>query len=94
MRAGRRFSRRQGHGGRACPAGPTDALPGGRTACPLRPRRQPWLDLICPPPPRAGVGLKTKVFVVGPLAAFAAVVFGFAVYNTVCKNAHVNLLNC
>ncbi len=53
MRAGRRFSRRQGHGGRACPADPTDALPGGRTACPLRPRRQPWLDLICPPPPRA-----------------------------------------
>lgn len=47
-----------------------------------------------PAPAPRGVGLKTKVFVVGPLAAFAAVVFGFAVYNTVCKNAHVNLLNC
>lgn len=40
------------------------------------------------------VGLATKVLVVGPLAVFAAVVFGFAIYNTVCKNAHINLLNC
>ena len=40
------------------------------------------------------VGLMTKAFVVAPLAAFAAIVFGFAVYNTVCKNSHINLLNC
>ena len=43
-------------------------------------------------PPR--MGLKTKVFIVGPLAFFAAVVFGFAFYNTICKNAHINLFNC
>ena len=42
-----------GHEGCAGPAGPTDALPGGRTACPLRPSRPPLLDLICPPQPRA-----------------------------------------
>lgn len=40
------------------------------------------------------MGLKTKVFVLVPLAAFAAVVFGFGVYNTVCKNAHVRLIDC
>lgn len=45
-------------------------------------------------PGTARMGLKTKVFVVGPLALFAAVVFGFAFYNTICKNAHVNLFNC
>ena len=42
----------------------------------------------------SSVGLKTNAFIVGPLALFAAVVFGFALYNTVCKNAHINLFNC
>ena len=40
------------------------------------------------------VGLRTNAFIVAPLAAFAAIVFGFAIYNTVCKNSHINLLNC
>lgn len=36
----------------------------------------------------------TKVFVVLPLAAFAAIIFGFAIYNTICKNSSVALLDC
>ena len=40
------------------------------------------------------VGLRTNAFIVAPLAVFAAIVFGFAVYNTVCKNSHINLLSC
>lgn len=40
------------------------------------------------------MGLKTKIFIVVPLAAFAAVIFGFGFYNTICKNAHVNLFDC
>ena len=40
------------------------------------------------------MGLLTKVFIIIPLAAFAAIIFGFGIYNTVCKNAHVNLFGC
>lgn len=40
------------------------------------------------------MGLATKVFVVIPLMAFAAVIFGFAIYNTVCKNASVAIVDC
>lgn len=36
----------------------------------------------------------TKIFVVGPLIIFAAVIFGFAIYNTVCKNSSVIVLDC
>lgn len=39
------------------------------------------------------MGLKTNLFVLVPLAAFAAVILGFGVYNTVCKNSHIPL-NC
>lgn len=40
------------------------------------------------------MGLKTKLFVVLPLIVFGCIVFGFAVYNTICKNSSVALLDC
>lgn len=40
------------------------------------------------------MGLKTKLLVVLPLAVFAAVIFGFGFYNTICKNSYVNLFDC
>lgn len=40
------------------------------------------------------MGLRTKIFVLVPLIIFAAIIFGFGMYNTICKNAHVNLLDC
>lgn len=40
------------------------------------------------------MGLMTKAFVVTPLAIFAAIIFGFAIYNTLCKNSSVAILNC
>ena len=60
----------------------------------FRPRAAAPARFYMGAPHASPVGLATKVLVVGPLAVFAAVVFGFAVYNTVCKNAHINLLNC
>ncbi|MDD9809842.1 MAG: hypothetical protein OXU86_02880 [Thaumarchaeota archaeon] len=35
--------------------------------------------------------LMSKVLVVAPLAAVAAVIFGFGIYNTLCKNSNVPL---
>lgn len=40
------------------------------------------------------MGLRTNVLVLVPLAAFAAVIFGFGIYNTVCKNSHVRIIDC
>ena len=40
------------------------------------------------------MGIMTKAFVVAPLAVFAAIIFGFAIYNTLCKNSSVAILNC
>jgi hypothetical protein len=40
------------------------------------------------------MGLKSKLFVVLPLAIFGTIIFGFAVYNTLCKNAYVDFFNC
>jgi len=40
------------------------------------------------------MGLGTKIFVVLPLAIFAAIIFGFAIYNTICKNSSVALIDC
>ncbi|MDX1595694.1 MAG: hypothetical protein R3327_02010 [Nitrosopumilaceae archaeon] len=40
------------------------------------------------------MGLKTKIFIVIPLAIFAAIIFGFGIYNTVCKNASIPLIDC
>ena len=39
------------------------------------------------------MGLKANIFVIVPLAVFAAVIFGFGLYNTLCKNSNVSL-NC
>lgn len=40
------------------------------------------------------MGLKSKVFVVIPLAIFAAIIFGFGIYNTICKNSNLSLIDC
>ena len=37
------------------------------------------------------MGLATKIFIVIPLAVFAAIIFGFGLYNTLCKNANIPL---
>ena len=39
------------------------------------------------------MGLKTKVFILIPLIAVAALIFGFGMYNTLCKNSNIPL-NC
>jgi len=39
------------------------------------------------------MGLKTKIFILVPLAVFAAIILGFGMYNTICKNAVVGI-NC
>ena len=39
-------------------------------------------------------GLLTKLLVLVPLTAAAAVIFGFGFYNTACKNVHVALFDC
>ena len=39
------------------------------------------------------MGKKTNFFILIPLAIFAAVVIGFGVYNTLCKNSNIPL-NC
>jgi len=40
------------------------------------------------------MSLKTKVFILIPLAVFGALVFGIAIYNTLCKNSLTTFLNC
>ena len=40
------------------------------------------------------MGIYTKVLVVLPLVAFAVVIFGFGVYNTICKNSLVAFFDC
>jgi hypothetical protein len=40
------------------------------------------------------MGLKTKIFIIIPLAIFGALIFGFGIYNTICKNAILALLDC
>ena len=39
------------------------------------------------------MGKKTNFFILIPLSIFAAVVIGFGVYNTLCKNSNIPL-NC
>ena len=39
------------------------------------------------------MGLKTKIFLLIPLAAFACVVLGLGMYLTLCKNSNIPL-NC
>ena len=40
------------------------------------------------------MGIYTKILVVLPLVAFAVLIFGFGVYNTICKNSLVALFDC
>ncbi len=40
------------------------------------------------------MGIKTKLFIILPLIVFAAIIYGFATYNTLCKNSNINLLDC
>jgi len=40
------------------------------------------------------MGLKTKIFIIIPLAVFGALIFGFGIYNTICKNTTLALLDC
>jgi len=37
------------------------------------------------------MGLKTNIFILIPLALFAAVILGFGMYNTLCKDANIPL---
>jgi len=37
------------------------------------------------------MGLKTKIFILIPLAAFATIILGFGMYNTLCKNVNIPL---
>jgi hypothetical protein len=39
------------------------------------------------------MGLKVKIFVLVPLIIFAAIILGFGMYNTICKNSVVGI-NC
>ncbi len=41
-----------------------------------------------------GMSLKSNLLVVLPLAIFGAIVFGIAIYNTICKNAFIDFFNC
>lgn len=40
------------------------------------------------------MGMMTRFFIVLPLAIFGAIIFGFAIYNTICKNSSVITLDC
>ena len=35
-----------------------------------------------------------KLFIVLPLIIFGCIIFGFGVYNTICKNSLIYFLNC
>ena len=35
------------------------------------------------------MGRKTNIFILVPLATFAAIIIGFGMYNTICKNSNV-----
>ena len=37
---------------------------------------------------------RSNLLVILPLAAFGAVIFGFGIYNTVCKNSGLWVLDC
>ena len=39
------------------------------------------------------MGRKTNIFLLVPLSAFAAVIIGFGMYMTLCKNSNIPL-NC
>lgn len=37
---------------------------------------------------------RSNLLVIVPLAAFGALIFGFGIYNTVCKNTSLWVLDC
>ena len=40
------------------------------------------------------MGLKSNLLIIVPLAVFGAIIFGFGVYNTVCKNSNLGIFDC
>lgn len=40
------------------------------------------------------VGLKVNLLIIVPLAVFAAIIFGFGLFNTFCKNSNVPFFDC
>jgi len=40
------------------------------------------------------MGLKSKLLIVLPLVIFGAIIFSIGMYNTICKNSNVNILDC
>jgi hypothetical protein len=41
-----------------------------------------------------GVSLKTKIFIIIPLAVFGALIFGSAIYMEICKNSSFAIIDC
>jgi len=35
------------------------------------------------------MGRKTNILILVPLSIFASIIFGFGIFNTVCKNANI-----
>jgi hypothetical protein len=40
------------------------------------------------------MGLKTKIFIIIPLAVFGALIFGVAIYMEICKNSGLAIIDC
>ncbi len=40
------------------------------------------------------MGMKSNLLIVLPMAIFGAIILGFGIYNTICKNANVTLFDC
>lgn len=40
------------------------------------------------------MGLKSNLLIIVPLAVFAAIIFGFGLFNTFCKNSNVPFFDC
>jgi len=37
------------------------------------------------------MGRKTNIFILIPLSIFASIIFGFGMFNTLCKNSNIPL---
>ncbi len=40
------------------------------------------------------MGLKSNLLIIVPMAVFGAIIFGFGIYNTLCKNSSVPFFDC
>jgi len=40
------------------------------------------------------MGLRTNLLIIVPMAVFGAIIFGFGIYNTLCKNSSVPFFDC